>query len=149
MADTNPWVLNLAENPPDIYNSTLPRTLHNAMEQPYPNIFWYVNQVGNDVTHSGETEPHSPCFTNPYPYVFWYINQARNDVTHSGELECQILGAFANATQLQRISIPKSVKYIGTEAFRNTQLTSVTIASDCTYFPTSFPDGCVVNFYPD
>lgn len=25
----------------------------------------------------------------------------------------------------------------------------VTIARDCTYYPTSFPDNCTVNFYPD
>ena len=59
------------------------------------------------------------------------------------------LGAFANAVSLTQISIPRSCKKIGRFAFTNTQLTSVTIASDCTYFPTSFPDGCVVNFYPD
>lgn len=59
------------------------------------------------------------------------------------------LGAFANATQLINVVIPKSCKRIGHEAFRNTQLTSVTIARDCEYYPTSFPDGCVVNFYPD
>lgn len=56
-------------------------------------------------------------------------------------------GAFAFAKQLKKIVIPSSVKYIGKEAFRNTQLTSVTIASDCTYYPTSFPEGCVINFY--
>jgi len=30
-----------------------------------------------------------------------------------------------------------------------TSLTSVMIAQDCVYYPTSFPAGCVVNFYPD
>jgi len=59
------------------------------------------------------------------------------------------LGAFANATQLRRISIPKSCKKIGRYSFRNTKLTAVTIASDCVYYDTSFPAGCVVNFYPD
>ena len=59
------------------------------------------------------------------------------------------LGAFANATQLRRISIPRSCKKIGKETFRNTRLVSVTIARDCEYYDTSFPDGCVVNFYPD
>ena len=147
MADTNPWVLNLAENPPDIYNSTLPRTLHNAMEQPYPNIFWYVNQVGNDVTHSGETEPHSPCFTNPYPYVFWYINQARNDVTHDNFYNYTPMGACYNCPNLTSITIPTSVKHIGPNMATNTNISSVTIASDCEYESTSFPVGCTVHFY--
>lgn len=60
-----------------------------------------------------------------------------------------LLGAFANASNLSQVSIPRSVKFIGKTAFRGTQLTSVTIASDCTYFDTSFPEGCAVNFYPD
>ena len=59
------------------------------------------------------------------------------------------LGAFANAVSLTQISIPRSCKKIGRFAFTNTQLSSVTIASDCDYYSTSFPDGCVVNFYPD
>lgn len=59
------------------------------------------------------------------------------------------LGAFANAVSLTQISIPRSCKKIGRFAFTNTQLSSVTIASDCTYYDTSFPEGCVVNFYPD
>ena len=59
------------------------------------------------------------------------------------------LGAFANATELVEVSIPKSVKKIGRQAFKNTKLKSVTIASDCIYYPTSFPPDCTVNFYPD
>lgn len=59
------------------------------------------------------------------------------------------LGAFANAVSLTQISIPRSCKKIGRFAFTNTQLSSVTIASDCDYYDTSFPAGCVVNFYPD
>ena len=56
-------------------------------------------------------------------------------------------GAFMNAVNLAYVSIPESVKYIGTKAFRYTALTKVKIASDCTYFPNSFPDGCHVEFY--
>jgi hypothetical protein len=63
--------------------------------------------------------------------------------------EIPAVGAFANASNLTQVSIPQSVKYIGREAFRNTKLKNVRIASDCTYYSTSFPAGCVVNFYPD
>lgn len=82
------------------------------------------------------------------PYTIWRIG---NDNAPYVPLmpEQPLLGAFANATKLKRVSIPRSVKYIGANAFTNTQLRSVTIASDCTYFDTSFPEGCVVNFYPD
>lgn len=59
------------------------------------------------------------------------------------------LGAFANAVSLMQISIPRSCKKIGRYAFRNTHLSSVTIARDCVYYNTSFPEGCVVHYYPD
>ena len=57
------------------------------------------------------------------------------------------LGAFANAAELTGVVIPESVKYIGWYAFRNTKLVNVTVAADCVYYPTSFPDGCTVSFY--
>ena len=89
----------------------------------------------------------------PTPFVgdsslsMWRI---QGGVLQTGlSIPCEALGAFANATQLKRVEIPRSVKSIGAEAFRNTLLTSVTIASDCTYSSTSFPEGCVINFYPD
>lgn len=58
-----------------------------------------------------------------------------------------MLGAFANAENLVEISIPPSVKKIGRYSFASTNLTSVRIAKDCTYFPTSFPDNCEIFFY--
>lgn len=57
------------------------------------------------------------------------------------------LGTCYNATNLTSVTIPESVKYIGEFAFTNTKLTSVKIASDCVYYPTSFPVGCEISFY--
>ena len=57
------------------------------------------------------------------------------------------LGAFANDTSLSKVIIPKSVKFIGENAFRNTSLSSVKISEDCDYGSESFPDGCNVDFY--
>lgn len=59
------------------------------------------------------------------------------------------LGACANNIQLYSVTIPKSVKRIGRYAFYNTLINHVTIASDCTYYPTSFPEGTVIERYPD
>lgn len=94
--------------------------------------------------------PDSPM-TRPYPDALWRIDSNINENTPYNKLmpERVALGAFANATQLINVVIPKSCKRIGHEAFRNTQLTSVTIARDCVYYDTSFPDGCVINFYDD
>lgn len=91
------------------------------------------------------------AMSQPYPDALWRIDEGFNYGIPYNMLMADIpaFGAFANATNLAVIRIPQSVKSIGAETFRNTNLTSVTIASDCTYYDTSFPEGCVVNFYPD
>lgn len=112
---------------------------------------WIMDdELGRPVNTEAPDIPQRP-FVNDSPLEMWKIRPNRNNgMPITGLMpDRPYLGAFANATQLTRISIPKSVKRIGREAFRNTQLTSVTIASDCTYYSTSFPDGCVINFYPD
>ena len=58
-----------------------------------------------------------------------------------------ISGAFANSINLKKIVIPQSVKFIGENAFRNTALSLVKIASDCVYSQESFPDDCKIEFY--
>ena len=57
------------------------------------------------------------------------------------------LGAFANDTSLSKVVIPKSVNFIGENAFKNTALSSAKISEDCDYGSESFPDGCNVDFY--
>lgn len=113
------WVLDLSSTPPKIYNGNGAGETHNALEPPYPSYFWYI-----------ETTP-------------------KLSIKNANYVPAQNLGAFMNAHNLSVVLIPRSVKYIGATAFRGTRLTSVTIASDCTYFDTSFPEGCAVNFYPD
>lgn len=141
------WHVNAAGNDV-VHNGEL--SYHTpAFTEPYPSVFWEVNQAGNDVVYLGELSYHTPAFTTPYPSVFWEVNQLGDDVVHAGELDYEKMGAFCHSTELSRISIPQTVKYIGEYAFRNTNLRSVTIASDCTYYNTSFPNGCAVNFYPD
>lgn len=80
------------------------------------------------------------------PAAQWYIN-SRKGLINDAIPDKNLKGSFANARNLNKVKIPDSVKFIGEYAFRNTQLTEVMIASDCTYFPTSFPDGCRVIYY--
>ena len=59
------------------------------------------------------------------------------------------LGAFANNPLLLQVTIPRSVKSIGRYAFYGTRINYVKIARDCTYYPTSFPEGCTIDFYDE
>lgn len=81
----------------------------------------------------------------PYPEGV-YIQEKGKYPSHNG-LKLVRIGAFTYASNLEEVIIPKSVKYIGEWAFRFTKLKEVTIASDCKYYPTSFPERCVINFY--
>ena len=114
-------------------------------EAPTETFGWKV--LNGQLTNSGFIDMPSTPFVGDSPLSMWRV---QGGVLQTGlSIPCEALGAFANATQLKRVEIPRSVKSIGAEAFRNTLLTSVTIASDCTYSSTSFPEGCVINFYPD
>lgn len=57
------------------------------------------------------------------------------------------IGAFCNCVNLENVSIPESVKYIGPYAFYNTKLKKIKIASDCEYYDTSFPRDCEIEYY--
>lgn len=84
-------------------------------------------------------------FEEPLPGGIYIQYRGNYPRYNNGELSR--LGTCYNATNLNSVTIPKSVKYIGEFAFTNTKLTSVTIASDCVYYPTSFPAGCEILFY--
>jgi hypothetical protein len=111
---------------------------------------WYINGNG-ELTHTDFPEVPDKAFQLPLSKSVWRTdNQYENGYPFNMLMpEVPAVGAFANASNLTQVSIPQSVKYIGREAFKNTKLKNVRIASDCTYFDTSFPEGCVVNFYPD
>lgn len=84
-------------------------------------------------------------FSVPFPFASWRI---ANESLRAGLMpDLELIGAFANDTSLSKVIIPKSVKFIGENAFRNTALSSVKISSDCVYSQKSFPDGCKIEFY--
>lgn len=84
----------------------------------------------------------------PYPTGMWYMTEDLTLVC-GGMPEPLELSAFNECSNLSKMLIPRSVKRIGEISFKNTALSEVTIASDCEYSPTSFPSGCVINFYDD
>lgn len=106
---------------------------------------WHIGDDG--LPYNEDAPTPAPPIEVPYPLGLWRIESG--EITTGLLPQADKLGAFANAVSLMQISIPRSCKKIGRYAFRNTQLSSVTIARDCVYYDTSFPEGCVVNFYPD
>lgn len=97
------------------------RTLHNftpVQSIPYPR---------NMMSCDPDVIEGYPKFQAGYPFESW--------------------GAFKYCDKLKKAKISPTVKYICDWAFWGSKLTKVTIAHDCTYFPHSFPEDCVVEFY--
>ena len=55
-------------------------------------------------------------------------------------------GAFARSN-ITKIKIPESVKFIQDFTFYDTSVKKVKIAADCVYFEHSFPEECEIEFY--
>lgn len=102
---------------------------------------WYMGSDGYPTNDQFPELPDS-AMTTPYPKALWRTDGGYP--FHELLPDVPLLGAFANATSLRTVRIPNSVKKIGRYAFRNTLLAKVTIASDCEYYPTSFPEGCII-----
>lgn len=118
-------------------------TLINTLSAPYPKGIWQQNNSypylpvdANDVVE---------VLSEPLPQGIY--TQKKGEYPRHGSLELIRLGAFTYASNLEEVVIPESVKYIGEWAFRFTKLKEVTISSDCQYFDTSFPEGCIINYY--
>lgn len=124
-------------------HSELPEPVAAAVSEPFPPEWWYITEGA--MTHSALPPPIASALEKPYPPGVWYIENGR--LTHSALPSPPRSGAFCGCTSLRQVSIPESVKSIGEFAFADTALRKVKIARDCSYYPTSFPDGCVIEFY--
>ena len=125
-------------------HDNLPEPLTSLMSEPYPPFWWYISS--GKLKHDGLPEPITSLMNEPYPPFWWYVSNGK--LTHNGLPVPAPVGAFRNCGQLKTAIIPESIKNIGSHAFAETALKSVTIASDCVYSDTSFPSRCTVNFYP-
>lgn len=111
-----------------------------------PQPLWVVEN--NKLTHEylPDDDDSDTLMTDPYPPFWWYENE-NNELQNRFMADPIYQGAFCDCVNLRKVIIPPSVKYIGEYAFYNTALTTVTIARDCTFFPTSFPPRCTINYY--
>lgn len=117
---------------------------NSEMIKPYPKSYFRVEYDGNITSELLPELQHK----EGRPLAQWYIDEQKG-LTSNFLPEKYLSGAFANAINLSEVVIPRSCKKIGRYAFANTKLKLVVIASDCEYYPTSFPEGCRIKFYPD
>lgn len=103
---------------------------------------WYLDE-NNELMNADLPEPLDGIFFPPYPANMWYMDE-NNIVTNALLPDGLQMGAFIDNPNLTEIIIPESVKSIGPFACSGTGLTEVTLADDCDYYSTSFPEGCVV-----
>lgn len=132
------WYLN---NNNEIVQDDFPEPIA-YLTPPYPASMWRLDSSNDLVTLLFPEALDS--FTPPYPASMWYLDE-NNKLMNSllgGPLPN---GAFANNPKLTEVVLPASLSSIGRESFAWTRLTSVTIPNDtCTYYSTSFPEGCIV-----
>lgn len=58
--------------------------------------------------------------------------------------EMEEMGAFKGCTSLSSVKFPSTLNSIGMYSFADTALTEVTLPENCTYYKTSFPEGCKI-----
>lgn len=124
-----------------------PEVKYRPFTPPYPKALFRIRN-GKLVTGFCPDREIKPI-SYPLPKAYWriskYVNKGR--LYHEMFKIVNTAGAFQDVSTLEKVSIPQSVKKIGEFAFAGTSLKKVRIASDCKYFPTSFPEDCVVEFY--
>ena len=134
-----------------LVHDDLPEPIRQWFSDPYPASFWNINS-DNFLTLNSEYWSPFPepieYLTPPYPATMWYMTED-NEIENDLLPDRLYLGAFCECTTLSEMKIPQSVKSIGERAFYDTNLIEVTIARDCTFYPTSFPVGCQINYYEE
>ena len=150
-------------------NSSLYRDYNSAIKTDEQGQFigtydYIVDQYCKVIYERGEfhaAEPHlltedmpavvPELFTSDYPDILWRVDGTTNKgMIYSPLIVDRLpMGAFYSATKFKNVIIPKSCLNIGPDTFSETQLKSVTISSNCNYSENSFPQDCVVHFYPN
>lgn len=131
------------------YNENFIPMPEKALSEP-PDAIFRIDET-DDLPHTNLAPVlNIPALTKPFPDAVFRIEPGEMGNIPFNKLppNCPALGAFANANNLSLVRIPNTVKSIGENSFTFTKLTSVQIASDCEYYDTSFPEGCVVKRTP-
>ena len=87
--------------------------------------------------------------TPPYPKYLLVCEDDYLNGYPSFRKEYTTFGAFQFAETLNKIVIPRTVKFISDYTFYGTGIKKATIAPDCKYFEHSFPEECEIEFYEE
>ena len=120
----------------------------------YDNGFHWLME-NNRLTNEYFLATPSKPFVGDSPYTFWRIDPNINSgMPYVGLMigvpalaPLPTSGAFKDAVDLERATIPQSCTGFGDYAFAGTKLQSVRINAESTYAATTFPQGCEVKFY--
>ena len=118
------------------------------LAKPYYTGISIQNNENNGYPHIKEM-PENPDINMilPYPHGFMICESDINDGYPYIPQLYNLTGAFEGVQTLENIRIPQTVKKIGKKSFAGTSLKKVKISADCTYYPTSFPTNCTIEFY--
>lgn len=108
--------------------------------------------VGDQLTNTDFPAIPGKPFVGDSPYTMWRIDPNANDgMPYLGLMiglpKIAAKGAFKDAAELEKVTIPRSCTTIGSYAFAGTKLKKVTVPQNCTYADTSFPADCEVTIY--
>lgn len=111
---------------------------------------WVI--IDNQLTNTEFIAMPEKPFVGDSPFTMWRIDPNINNGMPFSPLMIGLpviipSGAFMDAVELRKVTVPQSCTAIGTYAFAGTQLRKVKISADCTYEETSFPEGCEIEFY--
>lgn len=116
--------------------------------KPYYTGISIQNNENNGYPHIKEmSEIPDTIMVSPYSNGFMLCINGVNDGYPCIPQLYNFSGAFEGVQTLENIRIPKTVKKIGRKSFAGTSLKKVKISADCTYYPTSFPTDCTIEFY--
>lgn len=115
-------------------------SLVDVFVSPYPESIFISN---NEYPYMPGLTDMVKIFEEPYPESVFI--QGEEETPRYAHLDIVNSGAFMKTHFLSKIVIPSSVTYIGEYAFRESSIGQVDIPATCTYFPTSFPEGCYIN----
>ena len=95
--------------------------------------------------------PDTP-FRGDSPRTFWRIDPNVNGGMPAIPLMIGVpaisqTGAFKDAAELRKVTVPQSCTVLGDFAFAGTKLKTVTISAGSSYAETTFPESCEVQFY--